>query len=307
MSLLGCCIISLNAIAAKASAITSDIQFNSISNSSNNFQISIAKKKYGNNCPQEITGYTFKTQKSIDDFKTNFSKCTVVPILHIEGGGITNIDAFNNIETVEEGITISSTNVEEISGFDNLTHVNENIYITNNKRLSKIDAFQNLETIGTSFDLRNNIALAEIYALPQLKSIGSYMVIADNSDAGRVAPINFVSKFAKLSSIPALQIVNSNLTHLSVFQHVTDVGKLFVVDDPLLTSLDGLQNITQFNDGTYSWGWFTDCAPSTTLLCITRNPVLEDCSQLKPLYQTNKDDDFILDLTDKCKTSIGMK
>ena len=262
----------------------------------NNFQVTSVKADHrldvSSNCPQDVSAYTFKSQKQIDDFGQNYSGCTAVPYLHINGADITNLDGLNNIETVDPRLdknnrytysiligTASGRNnvnpqLAEVYGFQHLTTVYGAINIEGNQYVKKIHAFQNLEKIHVGFNPIYKYAGLEIINNPSLQQIDAFSKLSRADFIGiegnnQLNTIN--GHFSLLHDLGTLYIADSGFTHLTAFDKLTNVES-FDIQDSLLESLQGFENIKNITEG----------------VNLDNDKNLSQCGQLSAIYKSNK-------------------
>ena len=264
--------------------------------SENNFQVTSVKTDHGldvsSECPQDVSAYTFTSQKQIDDFGQNYSGCTAVPYLHINGVDITNLDGLNNIEKVDRTLdknhhyfdaivigTLSSwynanPQLTEVSGFEHLTFVRGSIVISGNQSVKEINAFQNLGKIQTYFDPSDSYAGLEIMNNPKLKQIDAlsklhrdaYIYIKDNVQLNTIN-----SHFDNLYDLDFFYIADNGFAHLTAFDKLTSVDSLSI-EHSLLESLQGFKNIKNITEG----------------VNLVNDKNLSQCGQLSAIYKSNK-------------------
>ena len=263
----------------------------------NNFQITSAKLTHGldvsSNCPQDVSAYTFKSQKQIDDFGQNYSGCTAVPYLYINGADITNLNGLNNIKTVNprldknnlysyaiiigtaSGINNVNPQLTEVSGFEHLTSVYGTVIIKGNQSIREIHAFQNLGEIHVGSDPIYKYSGLEITHNPKLKQIDAlsklyldaYIYIADNN--WQLNTIN--GHFSYLHDLVSLYIADSGFAHLTAFDKLTNVTS-FNIEHTLLESLQGFENIKNITKG----------------VNLVNDKNLSQCHQFSAIYKNHK-------------------
>ena len=264
--------------------------------SENNFQVTSVKTYHGldvsSECPQDVSAYTFTSQKQIDDFGQNYSGCTAVPYLYINGADITNLDGLNNIETVNPRLDknarfifsiligdISGKNnvnpqLTEISGFEHLTSVYGEIVIEGNQSVKGVHAFQNLGEINRGVNPIYQYSGLEIKYNPSLQKIDAFSKLSqDNfiniSDNWQLNTIN--GHFSNLHDLGSLYIADSRFTHLTAFDKLTNLASLNI-ERSLLESLQGFENIKNI----------------TEAVNLVKDVNLSQCSQLSTIYKSNK-------------------
>ena len=164
-------------------------------------------------------GIIFTAQEQIDNFQINYPNCTEIEgYVEIQGGGITNLDGLNVINSFGNTLTINITdNLVSLEGLENVTSIAIHLQIFDNVALSSLEGLENLTSIGAALLIWGNLGLTSLEGLDNLTSVGSIMTISNN---------------AVLSSLEGLE----NLT--------TVEGDLLIEQNPSLTSLDGLESLT---------------------------------------------------------------
>ena len=236
-------------------------------------------------CPTsvEYDFFLFQHQSEIDDFKANYPKCTQVPFLTITGDDITNLDGFSNIVTVTEDVLIGDTNpkLTSLSGLNNVTKIGGSLAIAQNASLTDIDGFQNLKSVEILY-VSENPNLTRIVAMPKLSDVRGGIFIANSpsltSIDGTFSALKSLGGERTVSNGGGLSISAPNLTSLMAFSSLTSVYSISLLSNLQLTSLDGLQNITDLIN--YQGDKIND-----NRVILFYNKQLTDCSQLSQLYQ----------------------
>ncbi len=113
----------------------------------------------------------------------------------------------------------TSDQITDISGLSSLTTINGDLNIRDNPSLPNLTGLDNISTVGGMLQVRNNDAagFTSLSGLGGLTSVGTDVLILYNDN---------------LANVNAL----SSLTHIA--------GKIQAQDNPLLTSLTGLDNVS---------------------------------------------------------------
>jgi len=121
---------------------------------------------------------------------------------------VTNLDGFNNLETVSPGyFVISNAN---ISGAD--------------VKLKTINGFNKLTTVAAGFDL------------------------SGASGSGLTGPLTTIQGFQQLTSVHDFAIGGNKLDDVSGFKNLTSVAGVFSIGGTALKNLGGLQNLNSVGD-----------------------------------------------------------
>jgi len=230
-------------------------------------------------CPD--SNMTLDTQTEVDDYISDYAAlCSV----H------------------DANLTISGSNITDISGLNFLTEVTGNLYLNSLTNLSTLNGLENLAITGGYLRFRSLDMLSDLSPINGAGlNIGNGLYIEFNT------ALTNVDVFDGLSSITGLLIINNNplLTNVDGFDDLTSISSyLSVSSNPLLTNLNGFVGLTSI--GSYlsvnSNSSLTDCSGICTLInggvassiSISNNP--SECSspievelfcQANPCYSGN--------------------
>ena len=137
----------------------------------------------------------------------------------------TFVALYPNCTTIDGDLTISGIFINSLVGLSNLTTINGSLTITNNTELANLNGLQNITTIGGLLRISNNPLITQ---LPSWNLISVNRITINQNNA--LSSIASLSGITTLTGDPVLDIV------LSIDQN------------PSLTSLNGLQNLTNVND-----------------------------------------------------------
>ena len=220
------------------------------------------------------------------------------------------LDALEQCTEVTGNLTIeNSTDIVDLSALANLTSVGvgtpccvDSLIIRNNSALQSLAGLDNLTTIENRLELDNNLVLNDISALSALNTFtsgGGGIVRIDNNPT-----LPDLAGLTGIVSPAAVFVTNNNsLTSLAGLDNVTDVfSNLWITGNANLTSLAALSNLTSI-DGQFL---INDNDSLTTLtglealtemtgtftveqLSIQGNAALENLSALSNLTTLNGD------------------
>ena len=209
-------------------------------------------------------GIRFRTQAEIDNFSTNFPGCTEilgdVTINDISTGNLTNLDGLENLVSVGGDFSIGDNPLlSNLDGFNNLNTLNGLLSIYNNLDLISINGFNGLTSIGDFFECVSNEALPHINGFQNVRSINGQFQIDGNF------MLRDIDGFSKLQSIGSYVVFDENisLTGLGgLSQLQTIVGSLRISFNHDLTNLDPLNQLTSIGTTCriFSNGSLGDCA-----------------------------------------------
>jgi hypothetical protein len=163
------------------------------------------------------SGITFSTQQQIDNFQANYPGCTIIEgSATISGGDIVNLSGLNVLTAVEGTFSISYNPVLiNLTGLEMLGEVGNSFIIGNNGDLQSLSALESLTNIGYDFKIGNNPNLTSIVTSGQLQQIYGSLEIHSNT----------------------------SLSSLAGFESLLSVGAISIISNPLLSNIDGLENI----------------------------------------------------------------
>ncbi len=150
----------------------------------------------------QCTGtFNISSQSDIDNFTTNFGTCTDITgdIVVNLSSSFSNINFLSNVETVSGDLTIRGFSITNIEGLSNLTSVG-GTFTLEFLPVTSLTNLSSLESVG-SLSLNNVDTLSDLTGLENLTNIDDVLFITSNN---------------LLTSISALDNVNSNLTEIQV-------------------------------------------------------------------------------------------
>lgn len=154
---------------------------------------------------------------------------SIVGIAHVDTSGLmlifgsqllTDIPGFNNIESLS-GLTIYSTGISTISGFNNLHTVFGEMRLLANENLSSMHGFQSLVS-ADALEINRSHALIDLQGLDQLQTVNGYVKVWENDSLLTVAGLENLASVAGLFSVsknPSLTSVNQLVSLGSVDGH----------------------------------------------------------------------------------------
>ncbi len=171
--------------------------------------------------------------------------------------GITNLDGFANLESVDGDLTISNANIpgasirlQTINGFNKLTIVKYSLGLETaagsgdglvgfDGPLNSIKGFKNLKTVGAMFTIGGK-NLADISGFSNLESVGMDLRIITTGLTGLTGLARLTS--SGLNENRAINITdNTKLTTLKGLAAITNVVSIFIARNPALLDVDGLE------------------------------------------------------------------
>ncbi|MDR6966704.1 hypothetical protein J2X31_000702 [Flavobacterium arsenatis] len=168
---------------------------------------------------------------------------------------LVNLNGLNAVSSINYGYLSIQENavLEEIDGLQNLTSVGlsgnaEGILIINNTALEHLDGLASLASLKGSFTLRNNTSLLDVSAINITSAVFGFSnsIVIENNDALPNLDGFFIEKINAYFHIlgnDSLQAIDLEIGVAST------VLSLLMDNNPLLTDISGLQNITQVTNG----------------------------------------------------------
>ncbi len=177
-----------------------------------------------------------------------------------------NLNGFQAISNINRSLYISANDsLTSVTGLDNLQSVGELLIMSQNPQLADLSPFNKIESIGVSLILVDNPALASLDGLQNITSVGSKIQIEncaitdlqglnglttvhDSLIIYRNPNLTSLAGLANISSMDVLKIKeNPALISLDGLTGLHAVGDMDISYNSQLTSLEGLQNVTDFN------------------------------------------------------------
>jgi len=205
---------------------------------------------------QEIT---LTSQADIDNFTTNFPNCDQVKTLIIQGPEITNLHGLHALKSSFEIIIKETPNLQSLSGLENLQ--SSSIFVLESTGISTMEGLNNLDIVMAIFVIQNNDQLVDLTGLDDLKEVHS-LDILNNQKLVNLAGLNILEtlyslsvtdnpSFVNLTGMPSLRKLdwlyagfNESLVDFTGLEQIDGMNNdLFVVNNPNLSTLEGLQNI----------------------------------------------------------------
>ncbi|NNF34465.1 MAG: T9SS type A sorting domain-containing protein [Saprospiraceae bacterium] len=201
--------------------------------------------------PYGVSQYRLESQSDVDNFNTR--------ITHITGflsigddqydTDITDLSPLLNIERIDGNLNIRHTQLKNLNGLENITHLGSSLVITYNPNLIGIDALSNINSLGGNLFLEENHALNSI-GLSALTTIEKDLFILGNAITDLDGLINLISigEDLHLQGNPLLTSTKGlkNLTSIGGYVKIDFLNSLIDVDGLLkLNSIKGNLEITR--------------------------------------------------------------
>jgi len=235
---------------------------------------------------------TFNNQIEINTFLADYPNCTTIPgnlkiggASFVEQSDIDNIAQLAQITSIGGDLLIvfNSTDLINLHGLEQLTHVSGNVHVFHNSALADLNALSQITTIGGNLNISGNSALNSIDGLKKLTTVGANMDVTENPVLTRL------NSFSKLQSVGGYLSIwgNAVLSDVNDLHQLISInGNLSVTQNHALTNLHGLRqlavlggdlNINQ-NINLTDLGNLTPKMTPTATLRVAHNFNLSDCA-----------------------------
>lgn len=214
--------------------------------------------------------------------------------------GITNLDGFANLETVDGDLTISNANIpgasiklQTINGFNKLTNVRFSLVLETaagsgdrlvgyDGPLKSITGFKSLKTVGAMFTIGGK-NLTDISGFTNLESIGQDLRIMTTGLTGLGGLAKLTSSGLNENRLISIAD-NTKLTSLTGLASITNIVGIYVARNPELLNLDGLEKVKAMrygmtigqNDKLSNLNGLSNVDGAITNITINENKVLKN-------------------------------
>lgn len=162
-------------------------------------------------------------------------------------GAMTDISGFGNLNYVFQYITISGNgSLSSLTGFTELDSLGGDISIQDNVNIINVSGFSNVIFIGGHFYLNNNTNLNNLSGFGSLTTVNNCMEITNNNALENLQWFTGLTSIGNVNDSDNSYLLisgNGSMTDLTGFENITFIfGSLTIQDNPVLTSLGGLNN-----------------------------------------------------------------
>lgn len=230
--------------------------------------------------------------------------------LGINGTSLTSLEGLESLEEASEIGIRENDQITAIDQFSQLTDVPNWISIDDNKALASLD-FSNLKSAG--WLKIHNSQLQDLSGFPALEIVDVSVVLTHNKLLRSLEGFDDVTiegtlwlAGAQITSLDILEgfdlsgglgIEESGITDLQGLEHVESMKYLWVLNNPQLTSFDGLENLSQVeielsiegNPSLKSLSGLQKLKRVERELSIMENPSLESLEGLNALERVERD------------------
>ncbi len=133
--------------------------------------------------------------------------------------------------------------IVNLNGLSQISIVGGTLDIQENDNLSSLAGLENITSIGEDLWIGINSSLTTLNGLGNIQFLGGGLTIDENYNLTDISALSN----SNLSTLSHLRIVNNSLTSLEGLESVTEVNDLSIVNEPF-TNLQALSNISSINN-----------------------------------------------------------
>lgn len=181
---------------------------------------------------------------------TGLEKLTAVgnAIVVKDNPTLTSIASLSAV-TQTSGLEISNNGkLTTLTGLEKLTAVGNDIVIKGNPVLTSISGLSALTQLR-GLEISNNATLPNLMGLEKLTSLDGYLLINNNPTLTSVASLSAVTQLSGLELKS-----NAKLLNLTGLEKVSSATDIYIQDNAVLTSITGLNGLTQIDREFYITG-----------------------------------------------------
>jgi hypothetical protein len=160
--------------------------------------------------------------------------------LRIENTQLANLNGLSGIRYVPFAVSILNNPVlVSLAGLSGVQNIGLSLGILHNDLLPNLSGLENLKSVGTNVSIQNNIELRTLTGLSGLESVFTVLRIENNPALDSLVGLN------SLQSIGSELFVRNNdvLKNIHSLNALTSIRRLTISNNPVITSLKGLENI----------------------------------------------------------------
>ena len=167
--------------------------------------------------------------------------------IEIYSNGLTDINGLRNLENFSKGVGIGYNQIDNVNIINDATSLHHLSFIGNEK-LEIVTGFQNVVNIEDYVDIWINPNLNSLQGLRNITTIGGIFNLEENTELATIDFVNLTSVGSHMSLWE-----NQGLTNLDGFSNLISVGReIYVINHNSLSDLCGistavLNNITEIN------------------------------------------------------------
>ena len=190
-------------------------------------------------------GIYFSTQASIDNFQTNYPDCRVIDgDVLIYSYYITNLEGLSVLTAINGNLSLTNNNaLFSLSGLENLTYIGGDLVIAGNDSILNLNGFDHLTFIQGHLEIDDNVSLINLVGLDSLNTIGGNLSMYGNDNLLNLSGLD------KLNHITGGLYIGGNdkLIDIENVINISSVSDVIIYNNFVLTSLEGLNNLTSVN------------------------------------------------------------
>lgn len=204
------------------------------------------------------------SQADVVDFLTNYPTCTQIDGDLTIASSVNDISGLVNITSVQGTLTITNSDITNLTGLSGLQTIGGDFEIFNNSMLTTIDGINQLQSIGGNLDFEG-LNLIDVSGFTGLTSIGGALFISQTQQLTSVSGFDnlqtiggslsvgtntalvSIPNFNNLTSVGAGIVIFNNdvLQNVVGFESLLTIGQdLSIFANPLLTTVNGFSNLT---------------------------------------------------------------
>lgn len=204
------------------------------------------------------------------------------------------LQGLERLTTVGQDIVLWNTaGIKTLKGLENINRIGQTLYLDNNRGLTSLEGLENLEQIGFDLFIKGNGQIKDMKPLKKLKKVFGNVIIDGNN------ALNTLEDFVLEEVGIGIEISNNKLLpNLRGFEALTEIsGDLFVMRNPSLQSLDGVNNVTNIglnlilsgNDMLDDLEGLGSCKKVSGLISIADNQSLKSLKGMKKIKTVGED------------------
>jgi|GEM_PF-3623478 len=185
------------------------------------------------------------SQAAVDAFMTDYGCSTVDGDLTVSGSDILDLSNLSALTTINGSLILENNgSLTSLVGLENLASIDESLLIIDNDALTGLVGLEGLTSVDGDIRITENLYLQDLIGLEGLTSIGGDLYLEKNVNLKNLEGLdNLIVVGANL-----ILIKNYDLTNISALENLISVGEDLVIDgNNDLTSLDGLENLTSIS------------------------------------------------------------
>ncbi|SDG66846.1 Por secretion system C-terminal sorting domain-containing protein [Dyadobacter soli] len=184
-----------------------------------------------------FTDLRLNSQSAVNSFSSSCK--TINGDITISGTDITDLSPLQNIETISGKLTIQNNPaLSSLSGLKNLTTAQHLLIYTNNL-LNDLSGLERLKFVGGSTHIRYNAGLADLKGLDSLTNASTFY-ITNNDSLTSLAGLGRLETVSDILAISA----NKSLVTLNGLTSLNSVSRINIGENDALTNLSGLEQLT---------------------------------------------------------------